>query len=818
MRCVAAWERLPARAARWAPHPPGLDARLLDALVRLGINRLYTHQAAAVRAALAGEHIVVVTGTASGKTLCYTLPVLQACLAEPEARALYLFPTKALAQDQLAALHAFDLDIPAGTFDGDTPSRHRAGIRRDARVVLSNPDMLHQGILPQHTRWAGFFEHLRYIVLDEMHVYRGVFGSHMANVLRRLGRLCAFYGSAPRFICTSATIANPRELGERLIEAPVTLIDEDGAPQGEKHFIIYNPPVTDPLLGRRESHTRAAERIAAAFLARDVQTVVFARARLTVELLLGYLRDAVTAELQGYRGGYLPGERRRIEEGLRSGEVRGVVATNALELGVDIGALGAAVMAGYPGTIASVWQQAGRAGRRAGMSAAVLVCSEGALDQYLAAHPRYVFERSPEHALVNPDNPAVLLDHLRCALYELPFVRGEGFGALGDVSALLAALAAEEAVHVSGGALRWIGEAYPAGAVGLRTGSSDTIVIQDMTDGVPEVVGEVDRRTAPLLVYEGAVYLHGGEQYLIEALDWENGLARARCVDVDYYTRASAGTDIMVLETFEEGIEGEVVKAHGAVRVTWRATSYRVIRRYTSETLGQGEIDLPPQCFETTAYWFYLGPDLTERLVEAGLILLPNDYGPSWAAQRSAARVRDGCRCRQCGLSEEDAGRQHDVHHIRPFRTFGYVRGENENHLQANRLDNLITLCRRCHHAVERAQTARSALSGLGALLRNLGALHLMCAPHDIGVLAEQRSTYTKAPTVTVYDNVPGGLGFSARLYAWHGRLLADALAAVRACGCAEGCPACVGPGEATKPLTEALLAKGIAQKSGAVL
>ena len=819
MRDVVAWERRPPRPARYAPFPPGLDGALVDGVRALETAPLYTHQAAAVEAALRGENVVVVTGTASGKTLCYNLPVLQACLRDPQACALYLFPTKALAQDQVAALaalvRALEADIPVRTYDGDTPPRLRASIRKGGGVVLSNPDMLHQGILPHHTRWSGFFENLRYVVIDEMHTYRGVFGSHMANVLRRLRRICRFYGAEPRFVCASATTANPRDLAERLLEAPVTVIDDDGAPQGEKHIIIYNPPVVDEALGIRRSHTREAERIASLFLRENVQTVAFARARLTAELMLGYLRDSVfaaggdPATVRGYRGGYLPTERREIEAGLRDGTVRGVVSTNALELGVDIGQLNAAVLAGYPGTIASTWQQMGRAGRRAGVSAAVLVCSVNPLDQYIAMHPRYLFERSPEHGLINPDNLVILVNHLRCAAYELPFARGESFGALGDVTALLEAMAAEGELHVAGDTFRWIDSAYPSDGVSLRTGTGDHIVIQDVA-AEPRVIGQIDRETAPLMVYEGAVYLHEGESYLIESLDWENGLARARHAEVDYYTRASSATSVTVLEEYTSALEGDIVKAHGAVRVTWKATSYRVLRRYTHETLGQGSIDLPEQQFDTSAYWFYLTPDLTAQMVDAGVILPPNDYGPNWPGQRDSARARDGHRCQRCGISEGEVGRQHDVHHLRAFRDFGYVRGVNDHYREANRLENLVTLCRNCHRAVEEAQRTRSALSGLANVLRNLSTLHLMCAPEDLGVVVEQRSTHTKAPTVTIYDNLPGGLGFSERLFELHASLLSDALDAVRACPCAEGCPACVGPpgevGAETKQLVGVLL------------
>ncbi|MBE9507600.1 MAG: DEAD/DEAH box helicase, partial [Chloroflexi bacterium] len=576
MRCVTAWERIPARPARLTPWPAGLDLRLVAAAQERGIEQPYTHQAQAIGAALAGEHVVMATSTASGKTLAYNLPVLHALLNDPAACALYLFPTKALAHDQLANLQSFvsSLKPPIAVrpYDGDTPSSHRPAIRREARLLITNPDMLHTGILPHHTRWARLFASLRYVVLDELHTYRGIFGGHVANVLRRLRRVCRFYGSDPRFLCTSATIANPRELAEHLVEAPVTLVNDDGAPQGEKHFVLYNPPLVSPPFippnggerggGIRRSAALAAKDIAARFLQADVQTIVFARARLTTEVLLGYLRDSVAASggdpqaVQGYRGGYLPNERRTIERGLREGEVRGVVATNALELGVDIGQLSGCVIAGYPGTIASTWQQAGRAGRRAGVSAAVLVASALPLDQYLVTHPRYFFGQPVEQALLDPDNLAVLANHLACAAFELPFERGESFGSSGDVGTMLDVMGEEGVLHCSNGRHTWIGEGYPAGGFSLRTSTPDNVVIQDVSDSsptgriAPRVIGQVDRPSAPVLLYEGAVYLHGGETYVVESLDWEEGLACVRAAELDYYTRASSTTNVRIVEEY----------------------------------------------------------------------------------------------------------------------------------------------------------------------------------------------------------------------------------------------------------------------------
>jgi DEAD/DEAH box helicase domain-containing protein len=819
MRNVTAWERLPARPARYAPWPDGLEPRLIAACRAQGVDQLFTHQAQAVEAALRGENVVVVTGTASGKTLCYNLPVLNALLRDPDARALYLFPTKALAQDQLSSVSSGFVDsssVPLwspstiATYDGDTPRSQRSTIRRQARLLMTNPDMLHTGILPHHTRWADFFANLRYVVIDEMHSYRGVFGSHLANVLRRLRRVCAFYGAAPRFLLTSATIANPSELAGRLIEAPLTLVPpgDDGAPQGEKHFILYNPPLVDPALGIRRSATLEARDIATRFLTADVQTILFARARLTVEVLLGYLRDAAAfegldaARVRGYRGGYLPLERREIERGLRQGTVRAVVATNALELGVDIGQLSACIMTGYPGTIASTWQQAGRAGRRADVSVAILVASAAALDQFMVRHPDYFFGRSPERGLVQPDNLVILLDHLRCAAFELPFEHGEGFGNFEDVPALLDYLAQEEGtLHRSNGNYRWVGEGYPAAQVSLRSSGPAAVLVIDFTDGAGVVIGEVDRPSAPLLVHAGAIYLHEGQVYLVERLDWEGGQAFVRQADVDYYTDATLSQHVEVLEEFEStasripSTEYRIPNtAYGEVQVTSEAVGYRQIKRYTHETLGWGDIDLPEQAMVTSGAWLWVGAGALQGLYDAGVLLPPLDYGPNWTAQREAARARDGYRCRTCGVPEATLGGQHDVHHIRPFREFGYVPGENDAYLQANALDNLIALCVRCHRRAETARQVRGALGGLAHALGQLAPLYLMCDPRDLGCVAESRSAHTGLPTITLYDRVPGGVGLSPELYDLFDRVLHAALDLISNCGCQGGCPACVGP------------------------
>jgi DEAD/DEAH box helicase domain-containing protein len=822
MRDVVAWERMPARPGRYAPFPAALDTRLKEVLRARGIDQLYTHQAAAIAGVLRGEHVSVVTSTASGKTLCYNLPVLNTLLRDPQATALYLFPTKALANDQLTALSELIKDlkhpIAVQTYDGDTSRERRKAARTAGGIVITNPDMLHTGILPHHTQWAQLFEALRYIVIDELHTYRGVFGSHFANVIRRLKRICKFYGSSPQFILASATIANPQQLAERLIEEPITLIDDDGAPRSEKHWILINPPLIDPAIGQRRSVVLQSRDIAARLLQADVQTIVFARARLTTEVLLTYLRESIASEgrdpasVHGYRGGYLPEERRAIEQGLREGSIRGVVSTNALELGVDIGQLDAAVLAGYPGTIASALQQAGRAGRRTNVSAALIVASANPLDQFIITHPRYFFERSPEHGLVAPDNLIILSNHLKCAAFELPFEAGEQFGRFAQTDELLEALVEEGLLNKQAAPKPnlpdryfWLADQYPAGGISLRTGTADTIVIlsdqppggsappRGATSGRVQSIGQIDRDSAPTLVHEGAIYIHEGQSFLVNRLDWEHGQAFVTPAHVDYYTEASTSTNVDVEEEQERIEAPATIKSIGEVLITSQTTGFRKIKLYTHETLGWGEIQLPEQEMHTTAYWFCIAPDVADQLIAEGVLFAPNDYGPDWEKVREEILTRDGHRCRKCGAGEPP-DRSHDVHHIRPFREFGYVRGGNRNDRLANTPENLITLCRACHHRAESAAGLRGALSGLGHVLGEIAPLYLMCDPRDIGVIAEARSAFTELPTITIYDRVPAGIGFSQELFDLHEQLLRAAHDVVAQCRCETGCPGCVGP------------------------
>ncbi len=827
MKQVVAWERFPEQPAHFAPFPETISSRLLRALNRRGIPQLYTHQVEAILQVAGGSDVVISTATASGKSLCYTLPVLSHMLSDPTARALYLFPTKALAHDQLAEtsalINAGDLQVPVNSYDGDTPQNKRRQVRQSSGILFSNPDMLHTGILPYHPGWRDFFSNLRFVVLDEIHTYRGIFGSHVANVLRRLRRLCRFYGSSPRFICCSATIANPKEHAERLVEHPFVLVDEsqNGSPTGEKQFILYNPPIVNEELGLRASTVLSAKDAAMTFLAREVQTIVFARARQTVELLLAYLQDELAfarneTVVAGYRGGYLPLERREIETGLREGTVRGVVATNALELGIDIGQLDVSILTGYPGSISSTWQQAGRAGRRSERSVAILVAGNSALDQYICNHPRYLFGRSPEHALINADNLRILVKHLLCATYELPFSPAESFGTFDQVQPVLDILTDEGALHRTREQYHWIGDGAPANSVSLRTSGSETVVIQDVSSSTPIVIGEVDLESTPLLVYEGAIYMHQASTFLVEALDWDGRVAYVRPVDVDYYTRSSIGSTIRELRPEKEFLNRGLLIAHGDVTVITKATGYRKIKRYSHETLGYGDIDLPEILLETTGYWLVFSQDLAEQLWQAGILARPNDYGPNWSKQRQKALERDGHRCRTCGADGKNGGPtkgksvQLHVHHIRPFRDYGYIPGVNKNYRLANQVDNLVTLCPSCHRRAEAGQQTRSALGGLAYVLRNLAPLFLMCDVTDIQVSAESLSPLTKSPTLLVYERVAAGVGFSQRLFELHDQLLEAALELVSDCRCHDGCPACVGPpgeiGPETKVVTRKLL------------
>jgi DEAD/DEAH box helicase domain-containing protein len=764
---ITSIRHLPAREPSFSPLPPWVRSELAAAYRAKGVEQLYSHQAAAAERIREGRNVVVVTPTASGKTLCYNLPVLNAVLETPDTRALYLFPTKALAQDQLAELQDLSrrLDDSFGvfTYDGDTPGDARKAIRERGHIVLTNPDMLHTGILPHHTKWTRLFENLRFIVLDELHTYRGVFGSHLANVLRRLGRIARFYGSQPQFVCCSATIANPGELAERLLEQKVEVLEENGAPAAEKLFVFYNPPVVNRNLGIRRSYLNETTRVAKELLGRSLQTIVFANSRLHTEVLLTYLQRAFPASpgqaepVRGYRGGYLPGERREIERGLRNGSIRGAVSTNALELGIDVGSLDAVVMAGYPGTIASTWQRAGRAGRRRGTSCAVLVASSAPLDQFIVRHPEYFFGRSPEHAYVQPDNLEILVNHLKCAAFELPLEPAEvdagRFGNI-DLAALCERLEQAGYLHRSGDHWHWVQEAYPADTVSLRSVTSDNFVIIDVTgdsargETAPEVIGEVDFSSALTTVHPGAIYLHQGQQYHVDRLDFAERKAYVKRVDVDYYTDAIRYTQVRVLEVADEKpIPGPAARAHGDVLVRSQVVGFKKIKFFTNENVGAGKLELPENEMHTTAFWLTL-----ERALVAALPFSLSD--------------------RQSGM-------------------FGLL-------YALESMASLLLMCDR--RDLGAAIGERPPAPGDAPPAEPETDIAENPGPEEIKEFFE--------PNLYLYDAYPGGIGFSEPLFRVHDLLLRRTRELIVGCPCDQGCPSCVGPaGEKSERTKEAALA-----------
>lgn len=613
------WRTLEEKPARFADFPGAMHPDLKKSVESRGISQLYTHQREAFDLATQGYSFTAVTPTASGKSFCYHLPVLNTILNDPGARALYLFPTKALAQDQKSDLHALiegtGKDVLSYTYDGDTAPGIRTKVRKAGQIVLTNPDMLHSGILPHHTKWVSLFENLKYIVIDELHTYKGVFGSHVAHVIRRLKRICAFYGSDPVFICTSATIANPKELAESLTDTEHALIDQNGAPAGKKHIMFYNPPVIHPAFGVRRSAVLEVRDLATKLIREGVQTIVFAKSRVRVEMLVKYLQEVTKRKIQdesikGYRGGYLPSERRLIEKGLRDGTIQCVVSTNALELGVDIGQLQACIMTGYPGNIASAWQQAGRAGRRQDESLVIYVAQSTALDQYIIQHPEYLLEQSPEEARIHPENILILMDHLKCASFELPFTTDEQYGEF-DVQALLEYLAEEGVVILSGDRWHWMSDRFPAHDISLRSASQENVVIIDQS--VPadtRVIGEMDRFSAMTLLHEEAIYLHQGKQFQVEILDWEEKKAYVREVDVDYFTDANLAVELKVIAEDKQIGHGRAAVHYGDVAVLAMPTLFKKIRFDSHDNIGSGPISLPPEELHTSSTWLsFTRPD-----------------------------------------------------------------------------------------------------------------------------------------------------------------------------------------------------------------
>jgi len=729
---------IPSQAATYAEIPDRLAPQVREALRKRGIDQLYSHQAAALDLGLAGESFVVATPTASGKSLCYNLPVLHRLAEEPDARALYLFPTKALSRDQETALRGFlgDADLHHGaiTFDGDTPGDARRAARERSGVLLTNPDMLHAGILPHHASWARLFSKLRYVVVDELHTYRGVFGSHLANVMRRIRRICAFHGSDPTFIAASATIGNPAEHGSRICGRPMEVVSESGAPTGEKHLLVYNPPVVNQDLGIRRSYLKTAVRLACDLVRAEVPTLVFGQSRNSVEVMLKYLRDnlgkdAPQGTIHAYRGGYLPNQRRAIEAGLRAGDIRCVVATNALELGIDIGSLDAVVCAGYSGTLAGTWQRFGRAGRRESPSLAVLVTSSGPLDQYVAQNPQQLVEAPVEHARIDPDNIEILVQHLKCAAFELPFVEDDAFGDLptSSLADALGFLADHQVVHPAADAagktvFHWATDAYPANSVSLRSIGWDNFVVIDLdTD---KTIAEMDWRSTHKMLHVQAIYQHAGAQYQVEELDFENHKAYVRRVAPDYYTTAQSHIKVSVIEE-EDGAElvlaTPLPTGLGEVSVVEKVVGYKKIKFHTHENVGYGDVYLPEMQMHSNAFWLTFPEAVIESFMQARILARP---------------------------------------------------------------------------------TVIDTLRGLLNAMHTVGAMGLMVDPRDLGqTLGDQSDPNGGSsggtgfdPTLFLYDAIPGGVGLAPRLFDERDVLMRRSRRLVEGCGCDTGCPACIGP------------------------
>ncbi len=753
-RIVARWTRRRRgdfTAIRTFPEFPGnfcdipaqLDNGIASALRMRGIRRLYSHQAECWEKARAGRDFVVITPTASGKTLCYNLPVCQAIVEDPDSTALYLFPTKALSQDQMHELQQFSesagIGLRALTYDGDTPDDLRKKIREQAHVVITNPDMLHTAILPHHTKWLRFFRNLKVLVIDELHNYRGVFGSHVGNVLRRFHRICAFYGSAPQILCCSATIANPLELGSRLTGRNMELIDRNGAPASRKNFLFYNPPLINSDLGIRASAIQAARRFTEDCVRQNAAAIVFAGSRLNVEVLVRYLkntfedRPGASKSIRGYRGGYLPKMRRRIEQELRKGKVSAVVSTNALELGVDIGSLDVCILAGYPGTVASTWQQAGRSGRRKGDSVALLVARNLPLDQFIVNNPDYFFGQPAEMGLIHPDNLHILLQHIQCAAFELPFQSGERFGEE-DLEEILRYLQEKRFVHRSGDTWHWSHESYPADSVSLRNIATENFVVLDLEQN-NKAIAEVDFDSAPYLIHPQAIYMHEGRQYFVDQLDWQRRKAYVKPVKVDYYTDAISYSAIKVLDVFQSKLERGCEVEQGEILVSTHYPGFKKIKFYTLENLGYGKIHLPHREMHTTGCWFTLRQEPLDALGLSGTAVVEATLGLSWAFHTIA------CLILMCDYSD-----------------IGCTVGDRQTGWFA--------------------QTGRNGVGFFDG-----SNLDRNTAP----------SSFFR-PTIFIYDNYTSGIGCSERLFDLHQEMVARTQALLKNCRCLHGCPSCVGP------------------------
>lgn len=779
--------------------PETINDNLKNALISSEIRSLYTHQVTAYNNISAGKNIVVVTGTASGKSLCYNLPVLDGLLSDQNKTALYLLPTKALSQDQYQKLNSILGNMPPGIdapstamYDGDTPTDARPKTRERARIVFSNPDMLHAGILPYHMLWDRFFSGLSYVVLDEAHYYRGVFGSHIANLIRRMKRILSHYNASPQFVLTSATIANPLDFASRLTGLPFNLVDNDSSPKGKRYFLLYNPPVINEKLGIRKSVHSEAQTLAKDILQKDAQSIFFLKTRKSVEMLYKDIRDSYpqyAKDITSYRSGYLPAERREIEDAIRNRRAKVTLSTNALELGIDIGGLDIILILGYPGTIAATKQQAGRAGRKGTPSASLLLASTNPQDQYLVKHPEYFYQKPIENALINPDNLLILLEHLQCSLFELPMQEGESFGDLSfsQTQPLLQYLHQAKIIHYSGGKYMWISSQYPSQAISLRSSDSRRISLVVDEWGKQRLIGDIDYSSSLWMVHPHAVYFHSGESYEVQDLDFVSNKAILKpSSNEDYYTEPVNSKKIdlrkrLSIEPIKNGY-----RHYGEVQVVAQVTGYKVREWRNKSVLSLNRLEMPETVLNTTACWFSLSKNTVDRLQAMGLWNnSTSDYGKEWPKLRGKILERDNHTCQHCGRVEDIV--PFHVHHIIPIRSFDDIR-------LANRIDNLVTLCPECHKAAELSVKIRSSLAGLGYAFQHIASLLLMCDVNDLGSFQEVNSNLASGdPVIMLYDQVAGGIGLSKTIYDQYQSLFDKTYELIDQCSCEDGCPSCIG-------------------------
>ena len=802
----------PQISAEYADFPENLSPEIIDILKSKNIEKLYVHQTKSIENILKKKNVVIKTGVASGKSLCYQIPIIQSIFDDSQSRSLLLFPTKALTQDQAKNMSTFlDMEIPIteklnnielGVYDGDTSAGHRQQIKKNCNIVLTNPDMLHLGILPHHAQWKEFFKNLKYIVIDEVHIYRGIFGSHFANLIRRVKRICKFYGSQPQFIVTSATISNTKKFVEKLFESEFIDIYKDGAPKGEKHFIIYNPPITNKETGMRLSSLSETVSISKFFSRFDLQSIVFSQSRKSIELILSYLQKNGNKEkVCGYRSGYLATERREIEEKLRNKEISTIVSTNALELGIDIGGLDLIIINGYPGSISSTIQQSGRAGRKSKASLTILVMTSNLLDQYIVKNPEFLLSKNPENALINPNNPYILLQHIQCSVFEKPFEKYEDFGKIEAeiINKYLLVLQKKNVIRESRNAYFWKSKEYPSKSVSFRGSGVNnyTIICQE------NVVGIVDNNSAFWFTHPEAIYIHNGINYYVTNLDLEKRIVHLIEKNTDYHTQSIRQMEFELIDKYSEKEYKNYSSNFGFLKIISQVTDYKKMKFVTNEILGYGEVDLPATNLSTTAFWFSLSDELIMKLKENdNWNNGKNKYGSNWESIKEKVRERDEYCCKVCGKKEVD--KKHDVHHKIPFKQFNDV-------ATANKMDNLITLCRSCHKKAEANVYIQTGLAGLKYILKNLAPVYLMCDRSDIQVNIEEKCILSDGkPTIIFYDSAPGGIGLSKKLFGIHQNLFRDSIQIIQECDCKSGCPACVGPvaenGAGAKSKTLALL------------